>query len=530
MNVYPAHLRGMRPVVWPANRPEPDAAAPWAALAALTLLAAVCRAVGLNSQLWYDEILTLLGYVRMPLGEILTTYNSQNQHMLYSVLARISIVAFGDTAWALRLPAAVMGVACIPALYAFARQAAMRREALLACALLAVSYHHVWFSQNARGYTGLMLATLLAGYHFMRGAREAAWHHWLAFGFWATFGMYVHLSMGFIVAGMGLVWLWLASRCFLHRQENSGDAQTRTVTTLMQPLAGFALSGILTLLLYLPVLSQMLGRTVGSVAAAGPGEAVRAEWKNPLWLALETLRGLAGGGGWPMMTAILLAAGIALAGMALYWRQDKFAVALMLLPGIVTAVALLALSRNLWPRFFFFAIGFAFLFLVRGAMWLGEASARVLPPPALGGAARGTAHGTVLVALMILASAWQMRAAWIYPKQDYRGAMEFIEREAQAGDTVLLVGLTRIPYQKYYQQDWTFVETPEALRAAEANSMSGRVWVLYTIPIYDESRYPALWNVLKTEYTTVKVCRGTMGGGEIYLCRNQRERGVEFKF
>jgi uncharacterized membrane protein len=60
-------------------------------------------------------------------------------------------VLFGDSGAALRLPAALFGVASLGAVYALGREVVGRREGLLAALALAFSYQHVWFSQNARG-------------------------------------------------------------------------------------------------------------------------------------------------------------------------------------------------------------------------------------------------------------------------------------------------------------------------------------------------------------------------------------------
>ena len=80
-----------------------------------------------------------------------------------------------------------------------------------------------------------------------------------------------------------------------------------------------------------------------------------------------------------------------------------------------------------------------------------------------------------------------------------------------------LVGLTTIPYQKYYGRNWPGVESPAQLEALRRPGQS--TWVLYTIPIYVASRYPELWNTLQRECAQPKVFRGTMGGGEVYVCR-----------
>lgn len=65
----------------------------------LTLLGTVLRMIGLNNKLWYDEIFTLVEYVRKPLSEIVSYY-SRNNHVLYSVLAHASLNVFGEYPWA----------------------------------------------------------------------------------------------------------------------------------------------------------------------------------------------------------------------------------------------------------------------------------------------------------------------------------------------------------------------------------------------------------------------------------------------
>lgn len=133
-------------------------------LAALITAGILLRAYQLNAGLWLDEILTLVKYARLPVGEIVTFYDSENQHFLYSLLARISLVSFGESVWALRLPAVIFGVLSIPTMYLLGCELTDRLEAMLAAALLTFSYHHVWFSQNARGYSGLLFWAILSSW------------------------------------------------------------------------------------------------------------------------------------------------------------------------------------------------------------------------------------------------------------------------------------------------------------------------------------------------------------------------------
>ena len=85
-------------------------------LVVLTVLAAVLRVIGINRGLWWDEIYFLLVSVRHPLVEIVTIFPGDIQHTLYAILARLSILTFGEHVWSLRLPALIFGVASIPML------------------------------------------------------------------------------------------------------------------------------------------------------------------------------------------------------------------------------------------------------------------------------------------------------------------------------------------------------------------------------------------------------------------------------
>jgi mannosyltransferase len=175
---------------------------------ALTTLGAGLRLYNLDSGLWYDEIKTLIDAVRPPLGQILTSLAGDNDHPLYSVLAHLSIAAFGESAWSLRLPAAIAGIATIPALYLLGTRVAGHFEALAAAALLTLSYHHIWFSQNARGYTLLLLCAVVATHLLLIALRHGRRRTYVWYGIVAALGTYTHLTMVFVIASHAVVWWW----------------------------------------------------------------------------------------------------------------------------------------------------------------------------------------------------------------------------------------------------------------------------------------------------------------------------------
>ncbi len=269
----------------------------------LMLLGTVLRIIGLNNGLWYDEIATLVEYVRKPLPEIVSHY-SRNNHFLYSVLAYATLNVFGEYPWTLRLPAVVFGVACIPALYALGTIVTSRLEALLAAGLLAVSYHHIWFSQNARGYTGLLFWTLISTFFLLRGLRDnkLCWH--IAYGWAAALGLYTHLTMGFVLVAQ----LLASMSSQLAPQANGVRLRLRRTAI------GLTLAAVISLLLYAPVLMQM--------HQAWDRTSFDMEVKTATfhWAFWETLQSLTTGLGiWAALLGFLLLA----AGFWSYLKQSR---------------------------------------------------------------------------------------------------------------------------------------------------------------------------------------------------------------
>jgi hypothetical protein len=226
----------------PLTGPSPDIRHPAVWVTAATLLAGVLRLYGLNSDLWIDEIKTVLDYLDVSPFHILVTYTSSNNHLLNTLLVQGMVRAVGMKEWAIRLPAVLLGIACIPAIYYLARTALGRRESVLAAFLLAVSYHHIFFSQNARGYTGLLLWGMLGTALFVRGLTSTRLRYWVLYVLVMFLGMATILYSFFIVAGHALAFL---AACWMLRRQRKP----------LRPLAiravtAWAVVGMLSLHLY----------------------------------------------------------------------------------------------------------------------------------------------------------------------------------------------------------------------------------------------------------------------------------------
>lgn len=129
---------------------------PWVPALGLTALAAVLRLWRLGAwSLWIDEGNTLY------LTQHLSGKRPTDAYPLFFWLERLVVDVLGTGEFALRLLPALFGIASVPLLYLLFRRPAGERAAFWAATLMALSPWHVFWSQNARYYTLLLLLALV---------------------------------------------------------------------------------------------------------------------------------------------------------------------------------------------------------------------------------------------------------------------------------------------------------------------------------------------------------------------------------
>jgi hypothetical protein len=302
----------------------------------------------------------------------------------------------------------------------------------------------------------------------------------------------------FAVAGQALV--VLAARAGLLRGEERGSWRG--------PLIGYGASAAATLLFYGP----MLGSVVDFFLTT---QSRLKGLSTPSWALAEGIRVLMvgfGAVGAAGIAVLLLGGAVTLAGIVSYWRRRPFAALLLSVPGVVTLVGALAAGRTIYPRFFLAFIGCALLFWMRGlfasAEWVAR-RARLSPV-----AERWI--GAAFAAIVIGVSAMSVPLAWQWPKQDFGGAMRFIDTSAKPGEAVATIDVTSIVYGSYYGRDWNVVENGTDLARLRVGSP---VHLVFTFPRYISKRDPALGQTVGTECRDAPRFRGTLGGGDVIVCR-----------
>lgn len=466
-------------------------------LTGLTLVGAALRFYRLDMPLWYDEIVTLVESVRLSLAGLVTTYGGENQHPLYSLMAHLAVAAFGEHPWVLKLPAALFGVATIPLLYVVGREASGRGEATAAAVILTVSYHHVWFSQNARGYTTVLFCVLLSTYALLQWIETR--RAWLAgvFVLSTALGTYAHMTTALVAIGQALA-------CAVAMVASGRDDRIRTAWPGVTLL--FAGAAALTVLMYAPMLADIVSVMTSGKASGSSHSALS-------WAVSAVFQGLQVGFGamWVIAAGMVVLA----AGCLSYARQRLLVALLFVLPVIVTVGAAIVLDRPLRPRFMFFAAGFALLFTVRGAAACGAALGRVI------GARASSLARTAVAILTLVAVVLSVRSlpyGYRVPKQDYMDAVTFVERTMESGDRVIVVSHGgEIPIVRYLGRPWTRIDSGADLEAVRRDGMP--VWVISTFRSYIQSGHPDLWNILTTQCAEMHKVAATVADGAIVVHR-----------
>jgi mannosyltransferase len=484
----------------------------WLLPAALTLLALAVRLPGIDGGLWADEIYSALYAFRTPFPESLAEFHGDNKHPFYSLLAHLSLSVFGESAWSLRLPSLLFGVASVPMLFVLGQRVASRAEAGFAAALLAVSYHHVWFSQNARGYSTLLFCALASTWLLLRFLQERSYRAGVLYSICIAVGAYTHLTFVFTAVAQFIV----AVLALTGRPRGAARPDWRWTIGI------FAGGAALAIAMYAPMLERVIAFFLTK-------ESALKGVSSPTWAIGEALRmlrvgigGLGVGGGWLVVGGVTLciAAAVGLAGLASYVRRSPQVSLLLVFPALTTLAGGFAGRGTMYPRFFFLLAGFVLLIGVRGAFvsagWLvGAAGKRASSGTATTSANGGSVLSMAALGVLIVASVASLPRMWSLPKQDYEGAMRFVEGQRAPTEVIATADMTTEIYGRYFRRSWHDVRdtaVADSLRAA------GRVWFVYTFPRY-LARYDArLAEMVERDCRPERSFPGSVGGGDVIVC------------
>jgi hypothetical protein len=207
----------------------------------------------------------------------------------------------------------------------------------------------------------------------------------------------------------------------------------------------------------------------------------------------------------PVMLGVLLWGSVVLARVS--------GVLALILPFhlIGTTILLVVLGFRVWPRYFLVDIGLISLVLVTGAFAIGQwLAAR------MGRSDSGLRAGMFVACLGIAASLVLLPKNYLSPKQDYEGAVAFVETSKGTAPVVAL-GLGNMPFQRLFAPDWFAAETAEELAALPGEL--AQTWIVYTFAAVVERRLETVFAMLAETHEKAKFFPGTLTGGGIVVLR-----------
>ena len=470
-------------------------------LAIIVILAISLRIFGIDAPLWYDEFATVETHISLPWGDMMRDY-SMNHHYLFSVQAKLTSQVFGDANWAYRFPAMIFGTLTVAAIWWLARDIAGPRIAHAAALLTALSYHQVWFSQNARGYTELAFWCTLGLILFLRGLAAPTYRIWIAFGVSLVAAVLTHLTAAFFFIALGVVWTFILG--------TSGQKFSRS--HVIMPICVSLLGLALIFLAYIPLLPSLL-ETLGNVSSSSALDPMK-EYQNPLWTIFEGARTAFGRSGLLMYLAAasgLLAIGLGALGSH---RSAPLFAPIVCVHVCVTIAALLALEMRIWPRFFFVDIGLFLVLIVIGCDVAARQLAKIAGRPQM-----EKALYSVAIFAMAVLSVGLLQRNYAAPKQDMSAAFQLAEEFREPGERIYSIGPSSQIYNGYFEANWGSIRTPQDYLQALADP--GPFTVVVTFPARSFRTLPQMKEDIGETLQIAGYLRGTLGDGDIFLLKRK---------
>ena len=190
--------------------PDTDASMRPVLIGLLTILAAVLRIYGLGRDaLWIDEYFTWRMVNPGPGHGFWEQLLDNHQNPQYMAMVWPMVRDnFSETL--LRLPACVAGIASIPLIARLGQRLQGARTGEWAALLMAISPFHVWYSQEARGYTLAIFWGLCATLILLRMYDREFRHRDAAlFGLCAGLSVLGNMSALFLLSAQALTTLWV---------------------------------------------------------------------------------------------------------------------------------------------------------------------------------------------------------------------------------------------------------------------------------------------------------------------------------
>lgn len=173
-------------------------------LAAITVAGAALRISTMDVRsFWLDET-TAVRQAAWSIPNLFERMSNNVHPPLFHVLLHYWMLAFGRSEVAVRAFPMVWGIAAIPLFYWLGRTVYDRRVGITASLIVALSPFFVWYSQEARMYTMMLVFALVSTGALWKALESGKARWWTTFALATAAGLMTQYFFGFLVAGQGL--------------------------------------------------------------------------------------------------------------------------------------------------------------------------------------------------------------------------------------------------------------------------------------------------------------------------------------
>jgi hypothetical protein len=452
----PSSERGetaLRPAIAPlpdllvAGRNRSVSSSEMLALAMIFVLALLLRVAPMRSGLGQDELFTIVNFVEV--NSFWTTVSSSgafNNHIGYSLLARLAEIVFGRADWSFRLPALFFGMASLSCVWLLFRSLIRPSVALTATALLALTPAHIVWSAQARGYSGMMFCTLLSSYYFLRLCSRASRSSAIAFVAVSVLGVYIHLYSVLVTLVQVLIVTVMAARgAFSQRWTDNHRSVVKYLAFSFLAIA------VVSFVCYLPALQSMLGDIVSRESA---GTFIP---EFPL-LVLQDLSGN------EHVAVVALMFLVYAYGLFIFIRSHPFEGSYFACLALVPlCIMWMARPYDLYPRFFVYYLPYYILFLAFGLYTIGsigEHYSRFV---------RSGLYILIAAGVLLILYGWQPQWMREIPDEGYRDASRAVLAGADDSTTFCAIGGARSVWAYYIEREIAKPQNLDDLLALSKN-------------------------------------------------------------
>lgn len=392
-----------------------------------------------EDSLWSDEIVT----ARTSQLSIPSILRHQSEKALNPPLTFIVTHFFfawgGESDFVARLPAALLGSLSILLIYGVGEMLWTRSEGIIAAFLLAVSAHHVEYSQEARQYALMLFLALLSVLFLLKALQKNEMRLWMGFLLCTSLSLYNHYFAFLLIPAELIFGAWvIAEKWLSYRKDSAHTPQIGAPAALSSPAKQalfFSLSLILVGVSYLPWVSTLEAQ-ISQQAQSGTVGIPTTSLQSSLSLLSQVPAAYGGGGGIP----VLLWLAVLLLGLTACDRK-QIALTLLWMGAPFAFLAVVGVKHSINLRYLLFTLPAYLLLAARGITCTIPLVDRLLQRTQRGRTWPVTVVPVLCVLILGAASALSVRTYYLTQKEDWRGAARHLADHMAPEDIIVADGI-----------------------------------------------------------------------------------------